>query len=77
MGRIGIEEIETFFLCRTIYASEPIDSFEILKVSRPQKGKYCLRVSQVEEKKEKWVGLVEVLVVKKNKRFPLPKLPGR
>ncbi len=63
---------------QSVYESEgTVDSLDILKLAMPQRGKYYLKISQPPgTRMENRARMAEVFVSKKNKKFPLPKLPG-
>lgn len=60
---------------RTVSKSKNIDSLEIIKIPSPAKGRYFLKVYPNLEPSQ--ARMIEVYVAKKNRRFPLPKLPGK
>lgn len=58
----------------TLAESKDVDSLEIVKVLSPKRGRYLIKIFQGSEATH--ARMVEVFVGKRNKRFPLPKLPG-
>ena len=77
-GRVTYQVIHAY---KSIAQSEIVDSFDIFKMAMPGKGRYYIRFRQSEDQQQAYHNnssqpvMVEVFVSKKNKRFPLPKLP--
>lgn len=59
----------------TLAETKNVDSFSVVKVSSPKKGRYLIKIFQSLQEPSH-ARMVEVYVGKKNRRFPLPKLPG-
>ncbi|CAG7725785.1 unnamed protein product [Allacma fusca] len=60
---------------KSIIESDIVDSLDILKIAMPEKGRYYIRLRQSPTLNSTFALMVEIYVSKKNKRFPLPKLP--
>ncbi|ODM89023.1 Protein NDNF [Orchesella cincta] len=57
----------------TLSETKNVDSLDIITIDSPKRGRYFIKIYQNLE--ESQARMVEVYVAKKNKRFPLPKLP--
>jgi hypothetical protein len=60
---------------KSLYLSQEVDSLDTVKIGMPQRGKYFIKIYQGMEENNQ-ARMAEFYVGKKNKRFPLPKLPG-
>lgn len=72
---------------QTVGEGKDVDSLEIVKIDSPRRGRYSIKIRQnIKETDQASLShsdfqrqqarMVEVYIGKKNKRFPLPKLPG-
>jgi len=61
----------------TLYEASDVDSLDIIKMAFPLRGKYYIKVGQGGARARATARMAEVFVSKKQKKFPLPKLPGK